>query len=176
MLAGVVCVGAAIGSLPVAVTAYAEAAGARALSGWLLAAQAGGALVGGLLYTRAGAGGRGRLPLLTAAFAAGFLPLLALPGPPWMALLLAVAGFALPPVLTAVFTAADRLAPPGTIAEAFAWVITAFTVGSAAGAALTGPVAQFRYGFVPAPVAGLAAVAVMTAVALRRPSRRSRRR
>ncbi|MFG1950960.1 MFS transporter [Micromonospora sp. NPDC048830] len=166
MLAGVVCAGAAIGSLPVAVTAYAEAAGARSLSGWLLAAQAGGALVGGLLYTRAGAGGRGRLPLLTAAFAAGFLPLLALPGPAWMALLLAVAGLALPPVLTAVFTAADRLAPPGTIAEAFAWVITAFTVGSAAGAALTGPVAQFRYGFVLAPVAGLAALAVMTAVSL----------
>ena len=32
----------------------------------------------------------------------------------------------------------DRVAPAGTAAEAFAWVGTAFAVGSAAGAALTG--------------------------------------
>jgi hypothetical protein len=35
----------------------------------------------------------------------------------------------------------ERLAPAGTAVEAFAWVITAFTVGSAAGVAITGPLA-----------------------------------
>ncbi|GGN22882.1 putative MFS family arabinose efflux permease [Actinoplanes campanulatus] len=168
IVAGVICAGAAVGSLPVAVTGYAEAAGNRALSGWLLAAQAAGALIGGLLYTRAAPGGPGRLPLTAAALAAGFVPLLLVPGPAPMAVLLAVSGLSLPPLLTAVFLAADRLTPPGTAVEAFAWIITAFTVGSAAGAAITGPLVSdgIRYGFAFAPIAGLLAVAAMSAATL----------
>ncbi|WP_155123637.1 MULTISPECIES: MFS transporter [unclassified Actinoplanes] len=175
ILLGVVGAGAAIGSLPVAVTGYAEAAGNRSLSGWLLAAEAAGALTGGLLYMRARPGGRSRLPLVTAGLAAGFLPLLLMPGPAAMAVLLAVAGLSLPPVLTAVFLTADRLTPAGTAVEAFAWVITAFTVGSAAGAAITGPLVgdSVRYGFTFAPIAGLLAVAAMSAVAYGPGGRRS---
>jgi predicted MFS family arabinose efflux permease len=163
---GVVCVGAAVGSIPVVITGYAEAAGNRSIAGWLLAAQAVGALVGGLLYTRARPGGRARLPLLTGAFTVGFLPLLAMPEPTAMAGLLVVSGLALPPVLTAVFLAADRLAPPGTTVEAFAWIFTAFAVGSASGSALNGPftAAGIRYGFSFAPaVASLAIVATLLA-------------
>jgi hypothetical protein len=161
-----VATGLAIGSIPVALTGYAEAAGQRSLSGWLLAAQAAGALAGGLLYTRAGPGGPGRLPLLAGALTAGFLPLLVLPPPAPMAVLLAVSGLALPPLLTAVFLTADRLAPPGTVAEAFAWVATAFAVGSATGSALAGPLvaAGIRYGFSIAPVSALVGVAVLTVV------------
>jgi hypothetical protein len=167
LVAGVVCVGAAVGSIPVVVTAYAEAAGNRSLTGWLLAAQAGGALVGGLLYTRAGPGGRNRLPLLAGAFAIGYLPLLLAPAPPLMAVLMAVSGVALPPALTAVFLATDRMTPHGTAAEAFAWIITAFAVGSAAGAALTGPLAAagVRYGFAFAPAVALVSVVAMAAAA-----------
>lgn len=168
ILLGVVCTGAAIGSLPVVVTGYAEAAGDRSLSGWLLAAQATGALIGGLAYMRARPGGPARLPLVTGTLAAGFLPLLLVPGPGWMAALLAVAGASLPMVLTAVFLTADRMTPEGTAVEAFAWIITAFTVGSAAGAAITGPLVgeSIRAGFTFAPVAGLLAVAAMSAAAL----------
>ncbi|GIF03981.1 MFS transporter [Actinoplanes siamensis] len=172
ILLGVVCAGAAIGSLPVVVTGYAEAAGNRSLSGWLLAAQAAGALAGGLAYMRARPGGASRLPLVTAGLAVGFVPLLAVPGPGLMGLLLAVAGVFLPPVLTAVFLTADRLTPPGTAVEAFAWIITAFTVGSAAGAAVTGPLVadSIRYGFLFAPLAGLLAVAAMSVASFgRRP-------
>ena len=160
---GVVCIGAAVGSIPVAVTGYAEAAGSRAIAGWLLAAQATGALVGGLCYTRARPAGRTRLPWLTCAFAAGFGPLLATPGPPAMAGLLVISGLALPPVLTAVFLAADRLAPAGTTVEAFAWVFTAFAVGSAGGSALDGPLtaAGIRHGFAFAPVAAFVSIAAM---------------
>jgi predicted MFS family arabinose efflux permease len=167
LVAGVVCIGAAVGSLPVVVTGYAEAAGARSASGWLLAAQAAGALAGGLLYTRATPGGPARLPLLAGALAAGFLPLLWAPAPPLMAVLLAVSGLSLPPLLTAVFLATDRLTPPGSAVEAFAWIITAFTVGSATGAALAGPLtaAGLRYGLAFAPAAALLAVAVLAAVA-----------
>ncbi|MEV0717611.1 MFS transporter [Asanoa sp. NPDC050611] len=166
LVAGVVCVGAAVGSLPVALTGYAEAAGDRGLSGWLLAAQAGGALVGGLLYTRARPGGTVRLPVLAACFAIGYVPLLLMPGTGPMAALVALCGVALPPLLTAVFLTTDRLAPAGTVVEAFAWIMTAFTVGSATGAALAGPLAaaDLRAGFAFAPVVGLAGIAAMTAV------------
>jgi predicted MFS family arabinose efflux permease len=169
IVAGVVCAGAAVGSLPVVVTGYAEAAGNRSLSGWLLAAQAAGALAGGLLYTRVKPGGPGRLPLTAAVFAAGFVPLLLVPEPGPMAVLLAISGISLPPLLTAVFLTADRLTPPGTAVEAFAWIITAFTVGSAAGAALTGPLVSesIRYAFLLAPIAGLLAVLAMSAASLR---------
>jgi predicted MFS family arabinose efflux permease len=167
LVLGVVCTGAAVGSIPVVLTGYAEAAGDRGLTGWLLACQALGALAGGLLYTRARPGGPYRLPLLAAGFALGYVPLLLVPAPGWMALLQAVSGVGLPPLLTACFLAADRLAPPGTAVEAFAWIFTAFTVGSATGAALAGPLtdASVRAGFAFAPLAALLAVLAMTAVA-----------
>jgi predicted MFS family arabinose efflux permease len=167
MLLGVAGAGMAFGSVPVALTGYAESAGSRSLTGWLLAAQAVGALAGGLLYTRAGPGGPFRLPLLAGALAVGFVPLLGTPGPGFMAVLLAVSGVSLPPLLTAVFLAADRLARPGTAAEAFAWVATAFAVGSAAGAAIAGPLvsAGVRSGFALAPAITLVSVAVMAVVA-----------
>ncbi|MEV6300066.1 MFS transporter [Actinoplanes sp. NPDC051861] len=174
ILTGVLCAGAAIGSLPVVVTGYAEAAGDRSLSGWLLAAQATGALVSGLLYTRVKPGGPARLPLLAGALALGFVPLLLVPGPVAMGVLLAISGLSLPPLLTAVFLAADRMTPPGTAVEAFAWIITAFTVGSALGAALTGPLVSqsMRTGFAFAPLAGLlGAVAMAVAVSGTRRSR-----
>ena len=167
MVAGVVCAGAAVGSLPVTLTGYAEAAGDRSLTGWLLAAQAAGALTGGLLYTRAAPGDARRLPLLAAALALGYVPLLMVPGAGVMALLITISGLALPPLLTAVFLTADRLAPPGTAVEAFAWIMTAFTVGSASGAALTGTLVetQLWYGFAFAPAAGLLGAVLMTRVA-----------
>jgi predicted MFS family arabinose efflux permease len=170
LLGTALLVGAGIGAVAVAVTAFAEHAGARSWSGWLLAAQAGGALIGGLLYTRATPGDTRRLPLLATVFAVLYLPLLATPGPAFMAVLVAVSGLALPPLLTAVFLAADRLAPHGTAVEAFAWIMTAFTVGSALGAALTGPLVerQLRYGFAFAPAIGLVAVLCMALVAVAR--------
>jgi predicted MFS family arabinose efflux permease len=170
LVLGVVCTGAAVGSIPVVLTGYAEASGDRGLTGWLLAAQAMGALAGGLLYTRAGPGGRSRLPVLAACFALGYVPLLLVPAPGWMALLQAVSGVGLPPLLTACFLAADRLAPPGTAVEAFAWIFTAFTVGSATGAALAGPLTDVsvRTGFAFAPLVALLAVAAMAAVATTR--------
>jgi predicted MFS family arabinose efflux permease len=167
LVLGVVCAGAAVGSIPVVLTGYAEAAGDRGLTGWLLACQATGALIGGLLYTRAKPGALSRLPLVALLFAAGYVPLLLVPAPLPMALSQAISGLGLPPLLTAGFLAADRLAPPGTAVEAFAWIFTAFTVGSATGAALAGPLtdSSIRAGFAFAPLAGLLAVLAMAVVA-----------
>nr|WP_221379412.1 MFS transporter [Actinoplanes polyasparticus] len=165
MVAGVAFAGAAVGSIPVVLTGYAETAGDRSLTGWLLAAQAAGALAGGLLYTRATPGTPRRLPVLAALFAAGYLPLLLVPGTGAMTALLILSGVMLPPLLTAVFLNADRLAPPGTAVEAFAWIMTAFSVGSALGAAAAGPLtdAGVRTGFAFAPLIALPAIAAMAA-------------
>ncbi|MGC5285262.1 MFS transporter [Micromonospora sp. DT231] len=167
LLVGVAGTGMAVGGIAVAITAYAEEAGDRRLAGWLLAAQATGALVGGLLYTRAAPAGAWRLPLLTAGLTVGFVPLLLTPRPTLMAVLLAVSGLALPPALTAIFLLVDQLAAPGTVAEAFAWVATAFTIGSAAGSAVTGLVVAngVRLGLALAPVAALVSTIIMVAVA-----------
>ncbi|GAA0557210.1 MFS transporter [Paractinoplanes ferrugineus] len=172
MVLGIACVGAAVGSIPVVLTGYAEATGNRGLTGWLLAFQAVGALISGLLYTRASPGTLRRLPVLAACFTALYLPLLLAPSPGPMFALQLISGFGLPPLLTAAFLAADRLAPPGTAVEAFAWIFTAFTVGSATGAALAGPLtaAGIRTGFALAPVAGLLAIGAMTATAARPPA------
>ncbi|MFB9238861.1 MFS transporter [Plantactinospora siamensis] len=177
LLLGVAGGGAGFGSLPVALAAYSEWVGDRSLTGWLLAAEAVGGLVAGLLWTRVRPGGPARLPVLAGLLAVGFLPLLLTPGPVPMVGLLAVCGVTLPPLLTTVFVTADRLAPTGTVAEAFAWVVTAFTLGSAAGAALTGALVPLgvRYGFALPPVAaGLGAVLMVLVVRPSRPGARER--
>jgi predicted MFS family arabinose efflux permease len=155
LLGAIVLVGAGVGALPVAVTRYAEAAGDRAWTGWLLAANAAGALVGGLLNTRFPQPGH-RLPWMALVLAIGYLPLVLAPDPAVMLPLVALSGLALPPLLAATFLTVDRIAPAGTAAEAFAWVATAFTSGAAIGAAVDGAILDrtpgVSIGFVLAPV------------------------
>jgi predicted MFS family arabinose efflux permease len=156
LLAAVVLVGGGVGTLPVAVTRYAEAIGDRSWTGWLLAANATGALIGGLINTRLTLPDRS-LPWIAAALAAGYVPLLLVPPLPVMLLLTVVSGLCLPPLLAGTFLTVDRIAPPGTAAEAFAWVSTAFTSGAALGAAIDGAILDRNdgtaIGFVVAPVA-----------------------
>ncbi|WP_143193873.1 MFS transporter [Micromonospora sp. CB01531] len=161
-LGALLLVGAAVGSVTVAVAGYAESAGARSWAGWLLAAQATGALVGGLLYVRfAGLRRHATLPRAIGVFAVGYLPLLLTPAPAVMLVLMAVSGVALPPLLTIAFVVIDEAAPAGTVAEAFAWAATAFSVGSAGGAAAGGAlvdaVGRPVFGFLIAPLAAAAA-------------------
>jgi len=155
ILVAVVLVGAAVGSVVVAITGYAEARGTTASAGWLIAAQAVGALIGGLSYARVRPSAR-RPPLTAIAGA--------------MAVLLVLSGLGLPVLLTVAFLTVDRVAPAGTAAEAFAWVATAFAIGSAGGAAVTGllidSAASVRVGFAVSPVllalaAGVFAVLLM---------------
>ncbi|MEE6257396.1 MFS transporter [Plantactinospora sonchi] len=157
ILGALVLVGAGVGSVVVAATGYAEATAGRSWAGWLLAAQAAGALAGGLGYVRFAAARRnGTLPRAAAALALGYLPLLLTPDPPVMLGLMAISGLALPPLLTIVFVTIDTVAPAGTAAEAFAWAATAFSVGSALGSALTGALldrtGSITIGFAIAPV------------------------
>jgi predicted MFS family arabinose efflux permease len=160
-------VGAGVGGVAVAFVAYAENQGQRSLSGWLLAAQAGGALIGGAFLARRARGWR--LPLTIGALAIGYVPLASTPSPEWMLPLVLLSGLMLPAALTGIIMVADKVAPPGTAAEAFAWTSTAFAVGSAIGAAVDGQLLD-RFG----TLAGLALAPVTIALsALTTLSRRS---
>ncbi|BCB75864.1 MFS transporter [Phytohabitans flavus] len=170
LLVAIVLVGAGVGALPVAVTRLAEDAGDRSWAGWLLAAQATGALVGGLINTKIKLAER-HAPWIAAALAIGYLPLAFTASPPVLLPLAVLSGLALPPLLTATFVTVDRIAPSGTAAEAFAWVATAFTSGAALGAALDGAIldgtASVAAGFVLSPVV-IGASAVLYRLLFRR--------
>jgi MFS family permease len=140
LLLALASVGLALGVLSVAVVPYAEELGTKAASGLLLAANAGGALAGGLLYgarPRRGPAHR-RLPPLLGGLAAGYLPLMAAPGLPLMLVLAFISGIFLAPTLACAFTMVDELAPRGTVTEAFAWVVAAMGGGTALGSAVAG--------------------------------------
>jgi predicted MFS family arabinose efflux permease len=159
-------VGAGVGGTAVAVTVYAESQGARSWAGILIAAQATGALLGGLIFAQRQPKDLQRsLPGLVLLMALGYLPLLAVAGLPAMVVLLFLSGLMLPPVLTGVFITADRVALPGTAAESFAWIATAFGTGSALGAALDGMLLEAYdmvvIGFVPAPLTIFAAAVLL---------------
>jgi MFS family permease len=161
LLLSLACAGIALGVYSVAVVAYAEDQGRDLASGLLLACMAGGALAGGIAYgarSWAGAPDR-RLPWLLAALAAGYLPLVLAPGLPLMSVLAFASGVFLAPVLACSFTLVDRLAPAGTVTEAFAWIVAAIGAGSSVGSFVSG-VGQDVAG-VPGAFAGAGAGGVL---------------
>jgi len=144
LLIVVVLAGATTGVVNVTATAFAERAlGDRGLAGWLLAAWATGALIGGL----AAAARRWTLPpetrltRLLIAFGLALVPALLARSGLAMAGALMLAGAALAPTLACVFVLTGARALPGAITETFAWLTSSFLVGSAAGSALAGPLA-----------------------------------
>jgi MFS family permease len=168
--ASIVMVGLTVGVPAVALVAYAEAAGDRGLAPWLVAANALGALIGGVAYSPRAPHRDPRRDLLLGlgVLVVTYAALATVPSAVWVTGLLTVAsGVGLPPVLTCVFQLVDRLAPPGTTTEAFAWLISAFLVGSSVGAAAAGALSDSgRIGgaFLVAAAASLVALAVARVV------------
>jgi predicted MFS family arabinose efflux permease len=68
----------------------------------------------------------------------GLAPLVLAPSLPVLAVLAFVAGLPIAPSFAAAYGLLDRVARPGTNAEAFAWIGTALSAGLAAGATLGG--------------------------------------
>jgi len=137
----IVLVGLTIGVPAVALVAWAESVGDRGLAPWLVAANALGALAGGVAYSPRAArrDPRRDLVLGVGLIVVSYAALSLVPTNPWLMGLLTVAsGVGLPVALTCVFQLVDRLAPAGTTTEAFAWLISAFLVGSSVGAAAAG--------------------------------------
>jgi len=133
-------VGFGFGAVEITLPAFAGEHGAPELGGVLLATWALASATGGLLY---GARSWGRslhrtYVGLAALLPLGFLPALAAPNIPLMAILILPAGLAIAPLLAAGNQLAGQVAPPGAVTEAYTWPITSLIAGFAAGAAVGG--------------------------------------
>lgn len=162
VIGALVCVGCTFGVIEVAAVSYADARHAAGISGVLLAANSAGALCGGLVH--GGRGGARRLPWLVAGLATCFVPLILAPAIPLMVAFAVLSGVFIAPVLGCTFTLVDRLAPRGTVTEAFGWLVTAVAVGAALGSAIGGLAGDL--GGVHWAFAGSAPIAVLGLVIL----------
>ena len=75
-----------------------------------------------------------------------------------------MAGSLIAPTLATAYAMVDRAAPAGTVTEAFAWLATAVAIGTSAGAAAAGALADAA-GPLPAFVLAGGGAAVATVVA-----------
>jgi hypothetical protein len=159
LVAVLVAVGVVFGAVEVGVAAAAASAAGPLLGLW-----GAGSLAGGVVAARLG---HARLELLLLALAAGHLALAGAAGSVLaLAAVLVVAGATIAPTYATVYALVERVAPAGTVTEAFAWLSTAVAVGAALGSAAAGSVA----GAGPAAtflVAGAAGAAAVTIGALR---------
>jgi MFS family permease len=176
LLLALLCVGTAIGVLGIVAVAYAEQIHRRGFAGYLLGANAFGALIGGLVYGARRWPGppRRRAVLLLAGLAAGYWPLASVANPPLMILYALVSGVFLAPVLACGFVIVGEVAPRGTVTEAFAWVVTTFLVGSSLGSALAGTAVAhlgLRAGFLLPAIAATGATACLASSIHYRPRR-----
>jgi predicted MFS family arabinose efflux permease len=133
-------VGFCFGTIEVGLPAFSHAHGSGELAGVLLAVWSAGSLVGGFLY-----GARPpRSPLIDVhTRLAVLLPLACLPliaaGPPIsMAILVAVAGAPVAPLIASRNELVSTIAPSGAITEAFTWPLTALVGGLSVGVAAAG--------------------------------------
>ncbi len=132
------------GGFEVAITAFAREQGSPNTAGLFLALWAIGSATGGLLY-----GARTwrhapdvQISTIALVCALGFLPAVIAPSLWVLAPMAAVAGLAIAPLLSLVYTLMGGLAPAGMVTEAFAWLNVAFPIGIGAGAALSGVLAD----------------------------------
>lgn len=144
LLFGFLFVGGTLGMLDIAVVAYGEEMRSTAVSGFVLGANALGALAGGLVYgSRSWSGAaRVRLRRLMLGLALGYVPLAFTPGPALILPLAVVSGLFLAPALVCAFVVVGDSVPTGTTTEAFAWLVTIFMMGNALGTSVSGTVLE----------------------------------
>jgi MFS family permease len=168
LLASLLCVGTAIGVLSIVAAAYGQQLHQPSLAGYLLGANALGALIGGLAYGARSWPGtpRRRAGWLLGGLALGYWPLATLAAPPIMLPLALISGLFLAPVLACGFVIVGEVAPQGTVTEAFAWVVTIFVAGNSVGSAIAGAVIQhagLATAFLLPAIGGTAAAALVIA-------------
>ena len=136
--------GAVIGVVEVAVPASATLAGYPAVGGLLLGTWSVSSVICGIGYS-ARPWPRPlhlRVPVLLAGFAAG-VSVLAIPTTLLgLGLAMLVAGALITPQAIAHSAVIEQVAPAGAVAEAFGWVITAVTLGLAAGQSVSGQLVE----------------------------------
>lgn len=136
--------GSGFGAFEVGVTAFAREKGSPNAAGLLLALWAIGSMGGGLWYgSREWRNPAGRrFQEVSWVMAAAFVPALLAPSVWSLAPLMAIAGLAIAPMASLIYTLCGELAPAGMVTESFTWLNTAFPIGIGAGAALAGIVAD----------------------------------
>ncbi|PRY41176.1 putative MFS family arabinose efflux permease [Geodermatophilus tzadiensis] len=160
-------VGSILGTLEIALVAFADEVDAMALSGVLIAGLAVGSMASGIgwgaVHWRHPL--RHRLLVVLGALTVLTVPL-SLVGNVWVMIpLVVVAGVAVSPSLISSFTLAELIVPRSAVTEAFTWIGTALGLGVAVGTSVAGKIVD-TYGanasFLVATVsAGLAAVVVL---------------
>jgi MFS family permease len=144
LLAVCLATGAVFGSMEVVTIAFADAQGHRAAAGAVLACQAAGSGLAGLLFgtLRLSGPARTRLPWCVAAMTALMaLPLLAAAGPgslPLLAGALLLAGTATAPTMVTTMTLVQQRTPEGRLNEGMTLAVTGLLGGIAGGSALGG--------------------------------------
>ncbi|HTE69682.1 MAG TPA: MFS transporter [Actinomycetes bacterium] len=144
VLASIVLLAGAFGIVEVTVVADAEQLGSRTLAGPLLALWAAGSMIGGLAFgSRASdRGPEQRMIGLLFLVVAGIALLAVAGGLVQLGAGMVLAGLGIAPAIACLYLLVDRLAPAGTVTEAFTWVTTAFATGFAVGNALGGTLVQ----------------------------------
>jgi MFS family permease len=163
--------GIAFGAAEVAMPAFAEHHGGRALGGIALAAFAGGSLIGGVLGGAAAGGSRRphrRLRMISAAFTLALvLPLLA-GSIVQMVVIMLIAGLPIAPSFAITYNLIESAAVPGTQAEAFGWISTSITLTIAFGTAVGGSLIA-HVGVHAALLLAVAGAALATAISFSSP-------
>jgi hypothetical protein len=136
--------GLAVGAVEVGVPATLEPLGLERLTGLMLGLWGLGSLLASFAVARAGAAADPprRLAALLAAWGAAHAALALAAGPFTLGGLLLLAGGAISPTIVYANSMLDRLAPAGTLTEAFTWTTAGMTAGVAVGAALAGVIVE----------------------------------
>ncbi|TFV66889.1 MFS transporter [Blastococcus sp. CT_GayMR20] len=161
-------VGAILGTLEIALVAFADQEDAKSLSGVLIAGLAVGSMASGIGWGTV----HWRMPLrlrLTAVLViltVCSIPLLLVTDVWVMLPFVVIAGVAVSPSLISSFTLAEVLVPRSAVTEAFTWIGTALGLGVAVGASVAGKIVDL-YGanaaFLVATVAAAVAAVVVAA-------------
>jgi MFS family permease len=161
--------GVLFGATEVGVAAATKALGSSAAAGPLLGLWGVGSLLGGLVAARVGGAQRpAGLARILGPLAAGHLALAGAAGSvAGLAAVLVVAGAAIAPTFSTVYAMVERAAPAGTLTEAFSWLATALAIGSAAGSALGGALADHAGPEAAVALAGGAGALALLAATLR---------
>jgi MFS family permease len=130
--------GVAFGGVEVALPAFAEGHGGRALASFALAAWSAGSLAGGLLAAGSGREPYAALRMTSLAFTAVLLLPLVATSLPMMAAFMFLAGLPIAPSFAITYGLVEDSALPGTQAEVFGWLSMAIVAGFAGGTALGG--------------------------------------
>ncbi|WP_233498806.1 MFS transporter [Blastococcus sp. TF02A-26] len=161
-------VGAILGTLEIALVAFADEVDAMSLSGVLIAGLAVGSMASGIGWGTVHwqAPLNRRLAVVLVALTVLIVPLLLIESVWLMLPFVVVAGISLSPSLISSFTLAELLVPRSATTEAFTWIGTALGLGVAVGASLAGLVvdeyganASFLVAIIPAGLAALVVAA-----------------